>query len=358
MKIMHIMFYREVKSNGVMNVVPLHVISQSKKENVILYNANSKINYHNESFSVRNGDFKNILYEFKPDLVIFHEIYLIKYKKYSEICSKKKIPYVIVPHGSLTVQAQNIKPTKKKIANFLLFNSFIKKASAIHFLSNEEERNSIFKEFSFVIPNGCDQKDNNFYKLNYNKKKLTFIGRISIYHKGLDILMDAIEILKEELIKQNITINLYGPDDKNGYNWLTEYIKTKHLNSIIKLHDGVFDEEKTHVLSQTKYFIQSSRFEGLPLSLLESLSYGIPIIVTKGCNMNDFLKEYNCGFSCDINSIALSKIILKAINLSKVEYESMQKNALQCINDCFSWGNIATKSIDVYKSIISEWSIS
>lgn len=359
MKIIHIMYYRNVKSNGVVNIVPQYVLSQSKNENVMLFNANKESEYLNENIIVKNrndGDFDKVLCEFIPDIVIFHEIYLIEYIKYANMCYKKNIPYVIVPHGSLTNMAQKIKPLKKIVANLILFNKFVNRASSVHFLSENEKKDSKCYKNSFIIANGCENKEINFYKKNFYKKNITFIGRISIYHKGLDILVNAVEPIKNELIKQEIIIQLYGPDDKQDFEKLKKIIEDRNLQTVIKLNQEVYDQEKISVLSNTKYFIQSSRFEGMPLSLLEALSYGIPIIVTSGCNMDNVLSNYNCGIRCKNDSEALSKIILEAISESKKSYEEKQLKGIECINDCFSWDNVSYKCIKKYKDIINKGS--
>ena len=67
---------------------------------------------------------------------------------------KKKIPYVIIPHGSLSIKSQRHKYIKKKIGNFLIFNRFIKRANFIQCLSQRELLETKFDVQKFVVPNG------------------------------------------------------------------------------------------------------------------------------------------------------------------------------------------------------------
>ena len=79
--------------------------------------------------------------------------YIKLYKKLIQ----KKIPYVIVPRASLTLEAQQQRYLKKKIGNLLYFNKFIYNASKIHYLTeNEMKFSKAFRKEYFIVPNGID----------------------------------------------------------------------------------------------------------------------------------------------------------------------------------------------------------
>jgi glycosyltransferase involved in cell wall biosynthesis len=125
-----------------------------------------------------------------PDLIVFHEVYYWQYIFISAQLRKLKIPYIIIPHGSLTDNAQKYKLLKKKIGNNFFFNKFINGAKAIQYLSKNELENSNFGKMKFVGSNGVEIPHN--YKINFNVDKIiiTFIGRLNIYYKGLDLLLN------------------------------------------------------------------------------------------------------------------------------------------------------------------------
>lgn len=66
----------------------------------------------------------------KRDLVVFHELYCPVFLKIAMHSIQNKVPYIIVPHGVMTKQAQK-KVTEKEAATFLLFNGMIRKESTI-----------------------------------------------------------------------------------------------------------------------------------------------------------------------------------------------------------------------------------
>ena len=66
--------------------------------------------YHIENFEISN---LNKPFD-KPDIVIFQECYQKEYLRISKLLEKREIPYVIIPHGELSFEAQQKKHLKKE----------------------------------------------------------------------------------------------------------------------------------------------------------------------------------------------------------------------------------------------------
>ena len=100
---------------------------------------------------------KTIVNTFKPDLAVFHGLYIKEYIKLSQLFDRLSIPYAIVPHGGFSRVVQGKGRLKKTVANHLFFRKFISKASAILFLTEGERQNSFFHhDKAFIAPNGID----------------------------------------------------------------------------------------------------------------------------------------------------------------------------------------------------------
>lgn len=293
MVILHIAYVVNDKANGVSVVVPRYVREQSKSQKVALLNISDEVikDKTNNLLIFNNYDSnKSILEQLeepfnKPDIVIFHEIYRYKFiKMYKELLSNN-IPYIIIPHGSLNKVAQRKGKIKKIVGNVLLFKSFVKNASKVQFLTEKEKKMSLkYNNNCYILGNGMDILDKS--KICINKKKSEFvfiyIGRFDIKVKGIDVLLRACKLNYEFMKKNNIVMEFYGKNSgkKDGRKYISNYIKENALSETVKLKSEIYDEKKIKKILESDIFIQTSRNEGQPLSLLEVLGYGIPVIVT------------------------------------------------------------------------------
>ena len=218
MTILHIAHVPNNPYSGVCNIVPKHIISQQNLINVALLNIveNNNSGVDNQFSQVKHiADLPEPFN--KPDLVVFHEIYYPIYLLYGRELFNRKLPYIIVPHGGLTIEAQRIKKAKKKMANLLLFNRFINEAEAIQCLSNMEEQKTMINKKKFLSTNGVNIPKRRKEVFNEGKIEFIYIGRIDIYHKGLDILIDAINLRRDFLKENNCVFSIYGPNENKQY---------------------------------------------------------------------------------------------------------------------------------------------
>ena len=314
MVILHVAGLNGNKSAGPTTTVPKNVEYGSKYENVALYNLSDNklegIIEQDKIYLMKDyPNIANLLEPFNnPDIVIFQSMYIKGFIKVYKEIKKRNIPYIIVPRGSLTKSAQNKKRKKKIIGNLLFFNKFVKNSSSINFLTKNEYLESKCFKFNnyYINGNGIDSKTK--FK-DYTKKNnifiVNYIGRIEMYHKGLDYLIEAINLGKEEFRKKKFIFNLYGPDHMNSLERLKNMINEYKINDLININGPVFDTDKEKVLLDSDLFIHTSRLEGQPMAVVEAIAYGIPVFVTPGTNIDNVVKNNDLGFTStfDINDI-------------------------------------------------------
>lgn len=278
-----------------------------------------------------------------PDLVVFEGTYFIKNLLFSYILHKRNIPYIIVPRSSLTTQAQNnSKWLKKRIFNFLVFKAFIRNALAIQYLTKDEFLNSSTKwnKHYFIVSNGVVLPE--CFKTDFNKgTKMCglFIGRIDIYQKGLDLLVESCKILQNELRAANVVMKICGPDYKGDKSRLQDMLVQNKVDDIIELRGTVSGKEKEEVILESDFFIMTSRFEGHPMALVEALSYGLPCMVTQGTNMRTEISEYNAGWGCGNN---LEDICSALLRIKEDKNLLIQKGLnARALAMKYDWNNLA-----------------
>ena len=358
MNILYISALEGGKYTGPIYSVPNRIRGQQEFDNVYWVNLSdienaklfSKEFYHYIPWkSFKLGDLPEPFN--KPDMVIFEEFFKIECCIVARQIESHGIPYIIVPRCQMTKNYLKNKHLKKKLASVLLFNHFVNKSSAVQFLTEQERADSqdFYKGNCFVIPNGINLQDERAH-ISTNPVIGTFIGRYSIWQKGLDLFLEAVDKEKGLLKNNNVIFELYGPDDRTSSSEsVCAIIRERELSELVKVNGPVFDEEKKHVLLNSSFFIHTSRFEGMPMSVLDALSYGVPCLVTQGSNIREVIEDNGAGWGADNSVQSIQQALISMCN-SISDMQKMSTYAKK-VAKMFSWREISKKSHEVYIKI-------
>lgn len=105
-----------------------------------------------------------------------------------------------------------------------------------------------------------------------SSKKFLAVGRFSHLHKGFDILIKAFTIFSEN--NKEWTLDIVGEGTEEEL--YRQLIAESSLENRITIHPFTNHIQKYY--SDAAIYVLSSRWEGMPLVLMEAMSHGLPII--------------------------------------------------------------------------------
>lgn len=117
------------------------------------------------------------------------------------------------------------------------------------------------------------------------EKKVLSLGRLT-YQKGFDLLIKSWEKVHKVCPDWKLSIFGNGPEKDS----LLKLCSNLGLNDCISINNATSKPENEFLNSSL--YVMSSRYEGLPMVLLEALSYGIPIVSFQcPCGPKDIIKS-------------------------------------------------------------------
>lgn len=184
-----------------------------------------------------------------------------------------------------------------------------------------------------------DISDHRILKQYAGKLKIGYIGRNTF--KGFDLLKEALEILKSS-----------GNDDFECqiYNNSKEV-----LPSYFKRYKPYSEDEKADVFGRMDVLVLPSVWkETFGLTVLEALSYGVPVVVTKYVGAKDIIESINnSGFVIESNSKDLANVLRELLNNRAI---LRRMNESICTSDWkFNYTKHVDKIIQLYRR--EKWKI-
>jgi len=183
-------------------------------------------------------------------------------------------------------------------------------------------RNNLCYKINGVGLDSVIKNNKNFHKYNKNIKKIIVISAYKKEKGYLEIIRVA-----ESLNSKNIQIDCYGYGNFRRYN---EIKLTKKLDNISFYK---FDINLKNKIKKYDIMLHLSKREGLPVSVMECLMNGLPVICYNIRGNNDLIKDKFNGFFVRKYEDVANLILY--LNLEKSFFFRIKKNALKTINKNF-----------------------
>ena len=150
-----------------------------------------------------------------------------------------------------------------------------------------------FKNKIEIINNGVFIPEENTNIFTNDQINITIVSRL-VSHKNIEKIIKAISDLNSPLINLNIIGD--GPE----LNQLQKISLESNNKDNIIFHGKLNRDDINHIFLKSDIYIQASNYEGLPHSLLEAMSYGIPVLCTPVGECKEILGNEDRGYILDL----------------------------------------------------------
>ena len=255
--------------------------------------------------SVFSKVINSIVIEELPDIIICTTYSFDVLDILTRICHKKHIKLIIESHIQLTNVFMQQRLAYNSILSFYgkIHDNYIlhhiRRASMLVCLTNEDIKSwkKLHIDNVYVIPNMITIQPP--VTIDYSIKRVIAVGRYSD-QKGFDMLIKAWGKLSPKYHDWHLYI--FGNEDRVPYEEMAKTEKCQDTCHCMPVTEDIATE-----YGKSSIFVMSSRYEGMPLALIEAMSSGLACVSFNCPNgPSDIINDGTDGFLAkngDINDL-------------------------------------------------------
>ncbi len=236
--------------------------------------------------------------------------------------------------------------SKGKIKTFFL--KFICNRLKVSFISNNHRSREVYIKMGFngdhisVIHNGIVVPEAALSLVRTMPQdffKLAAVGRF-IPEKDISTLLQAMHHLAYDLNFNNFSLNLvgYGPLEQE----ILQKIGELKLENHVKIQDGK-TANLQEVYTAADLYILSSAHEGMPNTVMEAMSYKLPVVSTDAGDASALVSSAENGFIVGIGDAKAMAAQIKAVFEDAERYAAFSSRSFEKISTEFSVGKLAAE---------------
>ena len=237
----------------------------------------------------------------------------------SQLCRLLKLPFIPILHGGNLPYRIKKDPYLSK----LIFKNACCNVAPSNYLKNEFEKAGY--ENVIYIPNTIELQNYTYKERKEIQPKLLWVRAFArIYNPKMAI--DVLCKLKEYYPEAELC--MVGPDKDGSLDETKKYAKS--LNLSVTFTGGL--TKKEWVLLSEKYdvFINTTHFDNTPVSVIEAMSLGLPVISTNVGGISFLLEDEKDSILVNDNDViamanAIKTLLENSHYVSQLTYRALEK---------------------------------
>ncbi|HUG83314.1 MAG TPA: glycosyltransferase [Euzebya sp.] len=270
------------------------------------------------------------------DVLILNSAWTAHNVRAGAVAAAHGVPYVVADRGAYDPLILQRRRWTKRVWWQLFERRLVQRARGLHVFFESQDR--VVRELGFggdviVAPNGVSVPPDEAWDGGSGGYVL-YIGRFDPEHKGLDLLVRAVESLPDEERPQLL---LRGPDWRGGKAVLEALVAQLDLQHWVQIGPAVYHEEKWGLMTRAAGFAYPSRWEAFGNSAAEAAAMGMPVLVTS-YPLGRYLADHGAAILAETTVAGLADGLRR---LRSPEAPAIGKGAAQLVSDAFTWDAVA-----------------
>ena len=220
---------------------------------------------------------------------------------------------------------------------------------ADHFMTVSESHKRFFEnrvglKNVEVYPNTVSVPD--YKDRAFNSHRLLFMGRIC-REKGIEELIDAVTSLRGKF--KDLELVLAGI-------WEDRDLKMKagSHGEFIKYAGWVTGEDKKNLMDNTDIFVLPSYFEGLPVTVLETMAAGMCVVASDVGGIPMIIKDNETGMLIRAKDKDSLRDALERLLSDKGMMHRLSRSGYEFVKDNFNIKDTVSGLVRIYKGMLNE----
>lgn len=249
---------------------------------------------------------------------------------YLSACNKIKRNLFLLIEKSLTLKN-----------SYLLASSTSEMVRAINEVKYKKENVLLFDNSINPIENTEGLTIHKTWPVDY----ICTVGRPS-YQKNIEFMIQVLnEVRKEKDIHLVIMGVGHHSDKLEDVKKLIDKLK---LNNSVTLIDWTERENIFHIIDNSKFYISTARYEGLPYSVIEAMALSKPCVVSDCDGNRDLIQNDYNGFVLKDDDISKFSDKIKLLLEDHSLLKKLSMNAKECFNENYNIQKNIKKLEEIY----------
>lgn len=294
------------------------------------------------------------LARWRPDVLHLHSPYFPLNFTLAGWARRSGTPYVVTPHGALSPGEIWQRWFLKLPYKFLCELPTLNRAAFVHAVGAAEDLPSYGVHARVELaPCGIDLStvprdlDRRVLATRHpvlaGRRIFLFLGRLDPTQKGLDLLIPAFAAAGIEA-----ALVLVGPDFRGGRRKLERLVARLRPPAPVVLLGPVYGRERFDVLAGADVLVNTSRWEGMPIVVLEAAAMATPCLLTPPADPLGRLSESGAAVSVAAEVGAIADGLCRMQRASVAELHRMGQRAREIVGSEFSCQRGARLLADAY----------